>query len=66
MTDQEVEELAAILVQDHGPAAFKVAENRRSLHAQGSDSFELWTQIAEAVGRQIGAEPRAPVTGTHH
>ena len=66
MTDQEVEELAAILVQEHGPAAFNVAENRRSLHTQGSDSFVLWTRINEAVGRLIGAEPRTPVTGTHH
>jgi hypothetical protein len=66
MTDQEVEELAAILVHEHGDAALKVAEDRRSLHAQGSVSFRLWTQIAEAVGRLIDAEPRAPVTGTHH
>lgn len=66
MTDQEVEELAAILVQEHGPAALKVAENRRSLHARGSDSFQLWTQIAEAVVRMIGAGQRTPVGGAHH
>jgi hypothetical protein len=65
MTDHEVDELAAILVQEHGPAALKVAENRRSLHARASDSFQLWTRIAEAVGRLIGAEP-PPVTGAHH
>jgi len=66
MTDQEVEELAAILVQEHGPAALNVAENRRSLHALGSDSFELWTRIAEAVGRLIGASQRSPVGGAHN
>ncbi len=66
MTDQEVEELAAILVQEHGPAALNVAENRRSLHARGSDSFELWTRIAEAVGRLIGAGQRTPVGGAHN
>ena len=66
MTDQEVEELAAILVQEHGPAALNVAENRRSLHARGSDSFELWTRIAEAVGRLIGASQRSPVGGAHN
>ncbi len=66
MTDQEVEELAAILVQEHGNAALKVAENRRSLHALGSDSFELWTRIAEAVGRLIGASQRSPVGGAHN
>jgi hypothetical protein len=65
MTDQEVEELAAILVQEHGPAALNVAENRRSLHARGSDSFQLWTQIAEAVVRMIGADGRTPVGGAH-
>ena len=65
MTDQEVDELAAILVQEHGPAALNVAENRRSLHARGSDSFQLWTQIAEAVVRMIGADGRTPVGGAH-
>ena len=65
MTDQEVDELAAILVQEHGPAALNVAENRRSLHAQGSDSFQLWTRIAEAVVRMIGAGQRTPVGGAH-
>ena len=55
-----------ILVQEHGQAALRVAEDRRSLHAAGSDSFLLWTQIAEAAGRLIGAEPHAPVTGAHH
>ena len=65
MTDQEIEELAAILVQEHGDAALKVAENRRSLHAHGSDGFRLWTQIAEAVGRLLGASQPAPVGGGH-
>ena len=65
MTDQEIEELAAILVQEHGPAALNMAENRRSLHAQGSVSFRLWTQIAEAVGRLIGASQPTPI-GVRH
>ena len=65
MTDQEIEELAAILVQEHGDAALKVAENRRSLHAHGSDSFELWTRIAEAVGRLIGASQPTSAVGGH-
>ena len=65
MTDQEVEELAAILVQEHGNAALNVAENRRSLHAQGSDSFELWTRIAEAVGRLIGVSQPTPIGHGH-
>ena len=65
MTDQEVEELAAILVQEHGNAALNVAENRRSLHAHASDSFELWTRIAEAVGRLIGASQPTSAVGGH-
>ncbi len=65
MTDQEVEELAAILVQEHGPAALNVAENRRSLHAPGSDSFQLWTRIAEAVGHLIGVSQPTPIGHGH-
>src|SRR5947199_5912837 len=53
MTDQEVDELAAILVNEHGNAAREVAEERRSLHESGSDGFRLWTRIAAAVGRML-------------
>ena len=53
MTDQEVDELAAILVHEHGNAAREVAEERRSLHESGSDGFRLWTRIAAAVGRML-------------
>ena len=53
MTDQEVDELAAILVNEHGNAAREVAEERRSLHQSGSDGFRLWTRIAAAVGRML-------------
>ena len=51
MTDLEVDELAAILVYEHGSAALEVAEDRRSLHESGSDGFRLWTRIAHAVAR---------------
>jgi hypothetical protein len=53
MTDQEVKELAAILVHEHGNAALEVAEDRRSLHDSGSDGFRLWTRIAVAVTRLL-------------
>jgi hypothetical protein len=53
MTDQEVKELAAILVHEHGNAALEVAEDRRSLHESGSDGFQLWTRIAVAVMRLL-------------
>jgi hypothetical protein len=53
MTDQEVKELAAILVHEHGNAALEVAEDRRSLHDSESDGFRLWTRIAMAVTRLL-------------
>jgi hypothetical protein len=46
-----VDELAAILVHEHGSAALEVAEDRRSLHESGSDGSRLWTRIAHAVAR---------------
>jgi hypothetical protein len=53
MTDQEVDELAAILVHEHGNAALEVAEDRRSLHQGGSAGFRVWTRIAMAVTRLL-------------
>jgi len=53
MTDREVDELAAILVHEHGNAAIAVAEDRRSLHQSESDGFRLWTRIAVAVTRLL-------------
>ena len=53
MTDLEVDELAAILVHEHGNVALEVAEDRRSLHESGSDGFRLWTRIAVAVTRLL-------------
>jgi hypothetical protein len=55
MTDQEVEELAAILVHEHGTAALGVAEDRRSVHEGGSDGYQVWTRIAAAVNRLLRA-----------
>jgi len=55
MTDQEVDELAAILVHEHGSEALEVAEDRRSVHEAGSDAYEVWTRIAGAVNRLLGA-----------
>jgi hypothetical protein len=53
MTDQEVNELAAILVHEHGNAALEIAEGRRSVHERGSDGFRLWTRIGVAVTRLL-------------
>jgi hypothetical protein len=59
MTDQEVDELAAILVLEHGKAARDVAEERKSLHESGSDGFRLWTRIAAAVARPLQVRQHA-------
>ena len=59
MTDQEVDELAAILVHEHGRAALDVAENRRFLHGSSSDGFRLWTRIAAAVARLLRVSQHA-------
>lgn len=55
MTDQEVDELAAILVHEHGNAALDVAEERRAVHEAGSDAYQVWTRIAASVNRLIEA-----------
>ena len=51
MTEQEIVELAAILINEHGEAALEIAERRRDQYARErhSDAFRLWTQIAEAT-----------------
>ena len=58
MTDQEIIELAAILVNEHGHAALDVAERRRSQHPTRSDSYRLWTRIAEATARLLRTRRR--------
>lgn len=55
MTEQEIVELAAILVNEHGTAALEIAERRRAQHAHepNGDSYRLWTRIAESVARLV-------------
>ena len=64
MTDQEVDELAAILVHEHGNTALDVAEDRRSVHEPGSDAYQVWTRIAAAVNRLLG-EAQPLMAGRH-
>jgi hypothetical protein len=63
MTEREIRELAAILVHQHGEAALGVAEARRAQHASSrdSDSFRVWSSIAEATARLLrhGASNRS-------
>ena len=61
MTDQEIAELAAILVNEHGHTALKAAETRLGQHEWGSDGHRLWTRIAAEVAHLLGVEYRARV-----
>jgi hypothetical protein len=60
MTDKQVRELAAILVNEYGHAALQVAERRRDQHADKphSDSYRVWARIAEATVRLLRSKTR--------
>jgi hypothetical protein len=62
MTRQDIAELAAILVAEHGSAALQMAENRRDQHGRerNSPGYELWDAIVAEVARRLG-QP-APAT----
>jgi hypothetical protein len=53
MTQQQILELAAILVNEHGHAALDIAQRRKAQYAHEPlcDAFVLWSEIAEAAGR---------------
>ena len=55
MTKQEVVELAAILVNQHGSAATEIARRRRDQHARKpeGEAFRLWDRIAAATRRLL-------------
>ena len=67
MSEQDILELAAILIDEHGPAALAIAEHRRDQHKheRDSDAFRLWGRITEATRhllrrwRLAEAEPEA-------
>ena len=60
MSEREIIELAAILVNEHGHAALDVAERRRDQHARNrrSAAYRLWTQIAAATARLLRMKQR--------
>ena len=60
MSEREITELAAILVNEHGHAALDVAERRRDQHARNRSSaaYRLWTQIAAATARLLRMKQR--------
>lgn len=63
MSEQEIVELAAILVNEHGQAALAVAERRRDQHAheRQADAFRLWSRIAAATARLLRLKQRDAV-----
>lgn len=63
MTDHEIIELAAILVNEYGHAALDVAERRRDQHAHkpNSDSHRVWSRIAAATARLLRASHHEPL-----
>ena len=63
MTDQEIVELAAILVNEHGHAAVRAAEFRLAGHQAGSDGHRLWASIAAEVARLLGEPATAELSG---
>jgi hypothetical protein len=66
MTEQEISELAAILVNEHGHAALDFAQRRKHQYAREplSDAFLLWSQIAEVTARLLRAREARLHTGT--
>ena len=60
MTDKQISELAAILVNEYGHAALQMAERRRDHHAgtPHSDSYRLWARIAKATLRLLRVRRR--------
>lgn len=63
MTEKQIIELAAILVNEYGYAALQVAERRRDQHASKphSDSYRVWARIAEAAERLLRVTRRQRV-----
>ena len=63
MTDKQISELAAILVNEYGHAALQVAERRRDQHAHKphSDSYRVWARIVDATARLLRAVRRERV-----
>ncbi|MBV9827986.1 MAG: hypothetical protein JO001_20325 [Alphaproteobacteria bacterium] len=59
MTDQDVIELAAILVNEHGHAALEIAKRRKAQHAHEplGDGFLLWGRIVDATARLLRIHP---------
>ena len=64
MSDREIIELAAILINEYGHAALNVAERRRDQHAHkpDSDAYCVWARIVEATARLLRVRQRERVS----
>ena len=64
MSEKQIIELAAILVNEYGHSALQVAERRRDQYADKphSDSYRVWSRIAEAAARLLRVSRRQRVT----
>ena len=64
MTDQEIPELAAILINEHGHAAIEVACRRRDQHADDpqGETYRLWDRILAATARLLHLRHRLDET----
>jgi hypothetical protein len=68
MTRQDIAELAAILVAEHGYAALQIARDRRDQHGRERDStaYRLWDSIMTEVARRLGeTTPAGAGAGEH-
>ena len=64
MSDKQIIELAAILVNEYGHVAVQIAERRRDQHADKphSNSYRVWARIAEATARLLRVSRRQRAT----
>jgi hypothetical protein len=64
MTPQDIQELAAILVAEHGRQALQIARDRRDQHdrERNATAYRLWEAITAEVARRLG-EPVAAEAG---
>jgi len=65
MNDREVQELAAILVEEHGGRAVEVAERRQAEYADrpGSEVSLLWAAIRAAAAQLLRRRKRMKRAG---
>jgi hypothetical protein len=63
MSKREIDELAAILVNEHGDLALAHARARRAEHLRQpySEAFQVWSSIVVATARLLRARDRRKI-----